>query len=117
MTTLTKAQKEFFTKFTKTAIQNLLISQTKPEYTAQVLEASAAVLEVADLTTLRDAIAEGFMALVDFKTLSKVDKFLRSEEYVKTNQAANEVISAVETELGEMLHSVALAISETVEGE
>lgn len=117
MSKLTKAQKEFFTKFTKTAIQNILLTQVKPEYAAAVRDASTAALAEADISSLRDAVAREFLARTDFKTVVRVDKFLSSEDYAHVNRVASEVLESVEGELGAMLHAVADTISETVVAE
>lgn len=114
---LTKAQYTFFEGFTKNAIKNLLISQTKPEYAEQVLAASDEVLEGANLKTLVEAIGTAFLAQTDFKTIIKVDKFLKSPEYLAVTNASSAVLVGVADELAEVLAATAQGVSAAVDAE
>lgn len=114
---LTKAQYTFFEAFTKNAVKNLLLSQTKPEFADQVLAASEEVLEKADLKVLSEAIGTMFLAHVDFKTIVKVDKFLKSPDYIAVTDASSVVLLGVSDELAEVLAATAQSVSEKVEAE
>ncbi len=114
---LTKAQNEFFSKFVKNAVQNLLISAAAPQYAEAVRDASAEALEEVNLKALTEGLGAVFLERVDFATLKRVNKFLESEDYQKVNVASSEALNAVEDLLSEVLRAVADQVSEVVKPE
>lgn len=116
-TKLTKVQRAFFEEFTKNSIKNLLLSQALPQYAEDVALAIDDVLADADVSVLSGAIADGFLAQIEFKTLQKVDKFMKSPEYVQANEAASAVLATVQEELGANLRAVADAIAATLDAD
>jgi hypothetical protein len=96
---LTKAQKEFFGKFASNAVENILgpvLEFRGVEITAEQVSNVVATL---DLTTLTEAIARAFIDRVDFKTIVKVDKFMKGEEFTNVVTASSEVNALVQGEL------------------
>lgn len=108
---LTKTQKEFFTTFTKNAIQNILVAQTTPEYAQVVRDVTEDILEDADVSALADGIGKSFLTNIDFKTLSKVDKFLKSPEYVKSVEASAIALASLHSEIGDLVQETANMVS------
>ena len=96
---LTKAQREFFGKFASNAVENILgpvLEFKGVEITdAQVAE----VVKTLDLTELTNAIGRAFIERVDFKTIVKVDKFMKGEEFTNVVLASSEVNALVQSEL------------------
>lgn len=107
---LTKKQREFFLEYTKGLIQNALVQGSHPEYAEPVLIASSVVLEDMDISPLADLLGKEFLSVLEFKQLDKVDKFLRSEEYIHTVSTANEVIAAQAASIGAVVVEAAKAV-------
>lgn len=95
MSKLTKAQREFFSQFSRTAVANMLapILEFKGvEITREQLEQA---LSTVDLTELTEAIGTEFLSRVEFKTLKKVDNFMKSLDFTSVVEASTEVNRAV----------------------
>lgn len=96
---LTKAQREFFGAFASNAVENIL----GPVLEFKGVEITAAqvseVVKTLDLTELTNAIGRAFIERVDFKTIVKVDKFMKGEEFTKVVLASSEVNALVQSEL------------------
>lgn len=96
---LNKAQREFFGTFAANAVENILgpvLEFKGVEITAaQVAE----VVKTLDLTELTNAIGRAFIERVDFKTIVKVDKFMKGEEFTSVVLASSEVNALVQSEL------------------
>lgn len=100
---LTKAQKEFFGSFASNAVQNILgpVLEFKGiEITAEQL---AEVVKTLDLTELTNDIGRAFIDRVDFKTIVKVDKFMKGEEFTNVVLASSEVSAMVQGELVQII--------------
>ena len=108
---LTNTQKEFFATFTKNAIQNILVSQTAPEYVQVVQAVAADILKDADVSALAEGIGKSFLTNIDFKTLSKVDKFLKSPEYIKSVEASAIALASLHSEIGDLVQDTANMVS------
>lgn len=98
MKKLSKQQKEFFQSFVRETIVGI-VSQISGEETAGRLPAVADIilkesLAVGNLDHIVDATATAMLDKVDFKTLKKVDAFVRSEDYVKVMMATHSVVFA-----------------------
>lgn len=100
---LTKAQREFFGAFATNAVQNILIPLLELKGVELNAEQAEAVMKTIDLKDLTQAIGEGFLGHVDFKTIIKVDRFMKSEEFVKVIAASTAVNHAVESELVQII--------------
>lgn len=107
---LTKAQREFFAPFTRDAVLNLLVSQINPQHMDTVLPVATEVLDSTDLSQLSQAVGEGFMEVIDFKTLKSVDKFMKSEQYQKAVEASAVVIAGLHEQIGSVIEGVAAAV-------
>ena len=96
---LTKGQREFFNVFARGAVAGILGPVLEFKGVEISEEQLAAVIDTIDLTDLTRAIGQQFIARVDFKTIQKVDKFMKSEEFAKVIQASSEVNALVQAEL------------------
>jgi len=98
MKKLSKQQKEFFQSFVRETIVGI-VSQISGEETAGRLPAVADIilkesLAVGNLDHIVDAFATAMLDKVDFKTLKKVDAFMKSDDYIKVMLAMQEVVFA-----------------------
>lgn len=96
---LTKAQKEFFGAFASNAVENILGPVLEFKGVEITAEQVHAVVETLDLTELTNAIGRAFMDRVDFKTIVKVDKFMKGDEFTSVVLASSEVNAMVQGEL------------------
>lgn len=96
---LTKAQKEFFGAFSANAVENILGPVLEFKGVEITPEQVAEVVATLDLKDLTNAIGFAFLERVDFKTIVKVDKFMKSEEFMSVVTASSEVNAAVQSEL------------------
>lgn len=96
---LTKVQREFFDNFARNAVVGTLapiLDYKGIEISQEQLSEAVATV---DVTELRDAIAEKFLEKVDFKSLQKVDKFMKTQEFLDVVSASTVVHAAVQVEL------------------
>lgn len=100
---LTKVQREFFTNFSRNAVSNILAPVLAFKGVEITDEQVAEVVATIDLTTLTQAIADAFLERVDFKILQKVDKFMRSDEFMSVVAASSEVNAMVQSELVQVI--------------
>ena len=103
---LTKAQREFFGAFAHNAVENILIPLLELQGVELDTDQAAAVMSHIDLKDLTQAIGEGFLERVDFKTITKVDRFMKSDDFVKVISASTDVNAAVEAELVQIIAPV-----------
>lgn len=103
---LTKKQNEFFSEFAFNILAGSAVSLTGADATPEQIEALVLKASQVDLSALRDKAAEEFLSRVDFKTLAKVDKLLKSDEVLSVVNASAEVNKALEAELVEALTSL-----------
>lgn len=96
---LTKAQREFFGKFSSNAVENILGPVLEFKGVEITAEQVSNVVATLDLTELTNAIGRAFLERVDFKTLVKVDKFMKGEEFTSVVLASSEVNALVQSEL------------------
>lgn len=85
---LTKAQKQFFSRFVEDATRSTLQGARTP------LEINRFITDT-DLSPLVQEYAESLLKQVDFSTLKRVDRFLRSDDYLT-------VMAAIENTLTEL---------------
>lgn len=100
---LPKAQREFYGMFARNAVQNILAPILEFRCLDISQEGLDEVLDQVDLSDLVAAIAAGFNERVDFKTIVKVDKFMKSEEFLSVAQASGEVNGLVQGALIEVI--------------
>ncbi|WYV99330.1 hypothetical protein KoPa4_00162 [Pseudomonas phage vB_PpuM-KoPa-4] len=100
---LPKAQREFYGAFARNAVQNILAPILEFRGLDISQEGLDAVLDQVDLKDLTAAIAAGFNERVDFKTIVKVDKFMKGEEFLSVVQASSEVNALVQGALIEVI--------------
>lgn len=96
---LTKAQREFFGTFASNAVENILAPVLEFKGVEITAEQVVEVVKTLDLTELTNAIGRAFLARVDFKTIVKVDKFMKGEEFTSVVLASSEVNALVQSEL------------------
>lgn len=100
---LTKAQREFFGAFASNAVENILGPVLEFKGIEITPEQVSEVVKTLDLKELTAAIGAAFMERVDFKTILKVDKFMKSEEFTKVVMASSEVNALVQGELVQVI--------------
>lgn len=100
---LTKAQKEFFGSFAVNAVENILGPVLEFKGVEITAEQVAEVVKTLDLTDLTNAIGRAFIERVEFKTILKVDKFMKSEEFSSVVMASSEVNGLVQSELVQII--------------
>lgn len=96
---LTKAQKEFFGAFASNAVENILGPVLEFKGVEISNDQLMEVVKTLDLTELTQAIGQAFLDRVDFKTILKVDKFMKSDEFSSVVMASSEVNGLVQGEL------------------
>ncbi len=92
---LTKAQREFFGAFAFNAVTGLLVAVHEMNGSDAEVEDLVGKVQDTDLTALSQLIGEKFLERVDFKTLVKVDKFLKSEDAISVVTASTEVSNSI----------------------
>jgi hypothetical protein len=100
---LTKAQKEFFGTFAANAVENILGPVLEFKGVEITAEQVSAVVKTLDLSQLTNAIGSAFIDRVDFKTILKVDKFMKSVEFASVVAASTEVNGLVQSELVQII--------------
>lgn len=100
---LTKVQKEFFHGFAFNAVSTLLVGVHDMNGSDVPLEDLYAQVQSTDLSELVQEIGEHFLARVPFKSLQKVDKFLKSDEAVSVVVASTEVSNAINGSMLEII--------------
>lgn len=100
---LTKAQKEFFGAFASNAVENILGPVLEFKGIEITAEQVHEVVKTLDLTDLTNAIGRAFIDRVDFKTIVKVDKFMKGEEFTSVVMASSEVNAMVQGELVQII--------------
>lgn len=103
---LTKAQKEFFGAFAFNAVTGLLVAVHDMNGSETPQEELVGQVQDTDLSKLTQLIGQKFLERVDFKTLVKVDKFLKSEEAISVVVASTEVSNSINEELIELVSTL-----------
>lgn len=106
VTKLTKAQKEFFGAFAFNAVTGLLVAVHEMNGSDEPVENLVGLVQDTDLTALSQTIGEKFLERVDFATLKKVDKFLKSEEAISVVVASTEVSNSINDILIEIVSTL-----------
>ena len=100
---LTKAQREFFGAFAFNAVTGLLVAVHELNGSEEPVENLVGLVQDTDLKDLTQLIGEKFLERVDFATLKKVDKFLKSEDAVSVVVASTEVSNSINDVLVEIV--------------
>lgn len=100
---LTKAQRDFFGNFASNAVENILVPLLELKGVELNEQQAKDVMATLDLTSLTTAIASGFLETLDFKTIAKVDRFMKSEDFLKVIGVSTAVSAAVEAELVQVI--------------
>jgi len=100
---LNKAQREFFGSFASNAVENILGPVLEFKGVDITAEQVTEVVKTLDLTELTNAIGRAFIDRVDFKTIVKVDKFMKGEEFTSVVMASSEVNAMVQGELVQII--------------
>jgi hypothetical protein len=103
---LTKTQREFFGAFAFNAVAGLLVAVHEMNGSDTETEELVGLVQDTDLKDLTQLIAEKFLERVDFKTLVKVDKFLKSEDAVSVVVASTEVSNSINDTLIEIVSTL-----------
>jgi hypothetical protein len=98
MAKLTKAQREFFADFARNDISNSLF----PILHAQGLEFTEEIanefLDLVNLDAYTEIVAQAFLERVDFVTIKKIDKIMKSDEFQNVIVASHQVSDVVHEE-------------------
>lgn len=117
MSKLTKAQKEFFAEFARNDLSNTLF----PVLAAQGLEFTPEVakelLDMLDLEAYTEIVGKAFLERVDFTTIKRIDKIMKSEEFNKVIVASHQVSDAVHEERLRILVALSPEPEEEAEAE
>lgn len=100
---LNKAQKEFFGAFAFNAVTGLLVAVHEMNGSDEPVENLVGLVQDTDLSELTQIIGQKFLERVDFATLKKVDKFLKSEDAVSVVTASTEVSNSINNQLIELV--------------
>ena len=103
---LTKAQKEFFGAFAFNAVTGLLVAVHEMNGSEEPVDNLVGLVQDTDLKDLTQVIGEKFLERVDFATLKKVDKFLKSEDAVSVVVASTEVSNSINELLIEIVSTL-----------
>ena len=103
---LTKAQKEFFGAFAFNAVTGLLVAVHEMNGSDTPQEELVGLVQDTDLKDLTQVIGQKFLERVDFATLKKVDKFLKSEDAVSVVVASTEVSNSINELLIEIISTL-----------
>lgn len=103
---LTKAQREFFGAFAFNAVTGLLVAVHEMNGSEEPVENLVGKVQDTDLADLTQLIGEKFLERVDFATLKKVDKFLKSEDAVSVVVASTEVSNSINDVLIEIVSTL-----------
>lgn len=109
---ISKVQKEFFGKLLEDTVVTIVAQIAQDEYKEQLPAVAGVILKQSfaegKLDQAVSAIAEAMLTKVDFKTLKKVDTFMKSDDFVKVIQATHEVVfQELRGELMELVAAVA----------
>ena len=98
MAKLTKAQREFFYDFAKNDLSNALFPILHAQGLNLTQELADELLNMVDLNTYTEIIGSAFLERVDFATIKRVDKIMKSDEFNNVIVASHQVSDAVNDE-------------------
>lgn len=95
MAKLTKAQREFFVEFARNDIANSLFPILHAQGLQFTPEVGNQVLDGINLDSYVELIAASFLERVDFNTIKKIDKIMKSDEFQSVIVASHQVSDTV----------------------
>jgi hypothetical protein len=98
MAKLTKAQREFFYDFAKNDLSNILFPILHAQGLQLTPELAENLLSMVDLDSYTETIGQAFLSRVDFTTIRRVDKIMKSDEFNNVIVASQQVSDAVNDE-------------------
>lgn len=98
MAKLTKAQHTFFYDFAKNDLSNTLFPILDAQGLQLTPELAEKLLDMVDLETYTQIIGQAFLERVDFATIKRVDKIMKSDEFNNVIVASHQVSDAVHDE-------------------
>lgn len=90
-TKLTKAQKEFFTAFARNDLGNALFPVLESQGLEFTVEKAEELLDLINLDDYIQTIGTAFLERTDFATLKRVDKILKSKDFIDVLVASHQV--------------------------
>ena len=98
VTKLTKAQREFFYEFAKNDLGNALFPILDAQGLNLTPELAAELLAMVNLNAYTEIVGKAFLEKVDFATVKRVDKIMKSDEFNQVIFASHLVSEAVHEE-------------------
>jgi hypothetical protein len=95
MTKLTKAQREFFSEFARNDLGNALFPILASQGLQITKEVGGEVLDAIDLSAYTEIVGQAFLERADFATIKRVDKIMKSEDFLKVVVASHQVSDLV----------------------
>lgn len=95
MAKLTKAQREFFYEFARNDISNCLFPILHAQGLEFTAEVANEVLDSINIDPYVELIGAAFLERVDFATIKKVDKIMKSDEFHNVIVASQQVSDVV----------------------
>lgn len=98
MSKLTKAQREFFAEFARNDLSNYLFPLLAQQGIVMDAEHAEKLLGMVNLAEYTEIIGTAFLERVDFTAVKRVDRIMKSEEFLAVMNASHEVSDAVQEE-------------------
>lgn len=98
MAKLTKAQREFFYDFAKNDLSNSLFPILHAQGLTLTPELADELMNMVDLNTYTEIVGAAFLERVDFATIKRVDKIMKSDDFNNVIVASHQVSDAVNDE-------------------
>lgn len=98
MSKLTKTQRGYFAEFAKNDLSNFLFPILAEQGVTMNAEVAEKLMAMINLDEYAEIVGTKFLELVDFKTIKRVDKIMKSDEFIKVMNASYEVSDAVHEE-------------------
>lgn len=95
MAKLTKAQREFFSEFAKNDLGNALFPILHAQGIQLTPELAEELLNLVDLDAYTEIVGQAFLERVDFTTVKRVDKIMKSDEFNNVIVASQQVADLV----------------------
>lgn len=95
MAKLTKAQREFFSEFAKNDLGNALFPILHAQGIQLTPELAEELLNLVDLDAYTEIVGAAFLERVDFTTVKRVDKIMKSDEFNNVIVASQQVSDIV----------------------
>lgn len=95
MAKLTKAQREFFSEFAKNDLGNALFPVLHAQGIQLTPELAEELLNLVDLDAYTEIVGQAFLERVDFTTVKRVDKIMKSDEFNNVIIASQQVSDIV----------------------